>query len=343
MNSLSQKIYPLLLLIALTPSLSGQSTSTITLSDIYHAEKFTANVLEGLNSMNDGVHYTVQEKTRINKYSYRTGEIVETLFDAADFPEINQFSGYSFNTSEDKVLLETGHEQIYRHSYLASYYVYDMDTGELIPVSSKGKQQLGTFSPRGDRVAFVRNNNLFVRDLTKDEEMQITFDGVKNKIINGSPDWVYEEEFGFSQAYCWSPDGNKIAFYRFDERNVQEFHMTLFGDLYPSSYKFKYPKAGELNSVVTIHVYDLASGKATSMDIGEEQDQYIPRIKWTSDPEVLSIMRLNRRQNRLDILHAHAVSGTSTVVYSEKNDSYISEASDNTSTYLQDGESFIIK
>ena len=342
MNRLPLTIYSLLLLIGLSSGLMGQSTSRITLDDIYHKDKFTSNVLDGLRSMNDGLHYTVQDQNRINKYSYRTGEVSETLFDASDFHEIGQFSGYSLNASEDKILIETGKVQIYRHSYLADYYVYDRGTEKLVPLSNDGKQQLGTFSPSGDRVAFVRNNNLFIRDLIKDLEMQVTFDGVRNKIINGSPDWVYEEEFGFSQGFYWSPDGNNIAFYRFDERRVQEFHMTLFGDLYPQSYKFKYPKAGEFNSLVTIQVYNLESGKTTPMEVGDETDQYIPRIKWTNNPEVLSIMRLNRPQNHLDILHANATEGTSKVVYSEENKYYISEVSDNTITYLPDGESFIL-
>ena len=181
-----------------------------------------------------------------------------------------------------------------------------------------------------------------VRDLSEKEEKQITFDGVRNEIINGAPDWVYEEEFGFSQGFHWSPDGKKIAFYRFDEKRVKEFHMTMFGPLYPESYKFKYPKAGEMNSLVTIHVFDLESGLTIPMDVGEETDQYIPRIKWTRDPEVLSIMRLNRLQNQLDILHAGAADGKSKVVYSETNLYYISEASDNTITYLPDSESFIL-
>ena len=342
MSRLPHFFYSLFLMIGLTTIVSGQTTSKITLDDIYHARKFSARGLYGLNSMNDGLHYTVQNLTKIDKYSYRTGEISETLFDGTRFEEIGQFTGYSFNESEDKILLETDQERIYRHSYLAAFYVYDMSTGELLPVSEKGKQQLGTFSPNGLQVAFVRENNLFIRDLAMEEEMQITFDGVRNEIINGAPDWVYEEEFGFSQGFQWSPDGENIAFYRFDERKVREFHMTMFGNLYPDSYQFKYPKAGEDNSVVTILVYNIVSGKTTPMEIGSETDQYIPRIKWTKDPEVLSIMRLNRLQTQLDILHANAVTGDSEVIYSEKNKYYISEASDHTITYLSDGESFIL-
>ena len=342
MNQLNRTFYPLFLILLITLTASGQDTKTITLVDAFQSRTFSAEGLYGLRSMNDGVHYTIQNGNTIDKYSYKTGEQVETLFDAADFPELSSFSGYHFNELETKILMETGVESIYRHSYTASYHVYDMELKTLVPVSEEGKQQLGTFSPDGSQVAFVRDNNLYIRNLSQKEESQITFDGVRNEIINGAPDWVYEEEFGFSQGFQWSPDGQRIAFYRFDERRVKEFHMTMFGPLYPESYEFKYPKAGEENSIVSIHVYNLESDKITSMDVGEEADQYIPRIKWTRDPEVLSIMRLNRLQNQLDILHANAGSGTSRVVYSESNKYYISEASDNTITYLSDGESFIL-
>jgi len=341
-NRLSCKFYPLFLILLISGIAFGQETRPITLEDAFQSRTFSAEGLYGLRSMNDGVHYTIQNRNSIDKYSYKTGEHVEKLFDAADFSELSSFSGYQFNELETKILIETGVESIYRHSYTASYYVYDMESGTLLPVSEKGKQQLGTFSADGSRVAFVRENNLYIRDLSEIQEKQITFDGLRNEIINGAPDWVYEEEFGFSQGFHWSPDGKKIAFYRFDERRVKEFHMTTFGPLYPESYKFKYPKAGEENSLVSIQVYNLETGKITSMDVGEVSDQYIPRIKWTRDPQVLCIMRLNRLQNQLDILHADAGSGTSRVVYSESNKYYISEASDNTITYLSDGESFIL-
>ncbi len=316
MTPTNRSLIPILvLLLSFTGSLTlaqGQTTREITLDDIYRTQKFTAETLEGLRSMNDGEHYTVQTSTGINKYSFKTGDYVKTLFDMnrvdpSSFPEgTPSFDAYQLSSNEEKILIETEHEPIYRHSYRAIYYVWDMNLGLLSRLSDEGKQQLATFSPSGTHVAFVRDNNLYIRDLGKPEEDQITTDGVKNEVINGAPDWVYEEEFGFSKGFCWSPDSKKIAFYRFDERRVKQFHMTMFGPLYPESYQFKYPKAGEENAVVSIHVYDLESGKTRTMDIGDETDQYIPRIKWTTDPNTLSIMRLNRLQNRLDIIHADA-------------------------------------
>jgi len=335
--------YSLVLILTLSALLPGEAQlpthKEITIRDFL---SFMPRSLQGLRSMEDGAHYTIQEGTRIEKYAYKSGEKVATLFDAADSPALESFSGYAFSADERQLLLSADHERIYRHSFKADYYLVDLESGKLEALSKGGKQQLATFSPKGDHVAFVRGNNLHLKDLQSGEEKQLTSDGTWNHIINGGLDWVYEEEFGFSQGFHWSPDGRKIAYYRFDESRVKQFNMTMYGALYPQNYAFKYPKAGEENSLVSIHVYDLESETTRLMDVGSETDQYIPRIQWTSDPEVLSIMRLNRLQNQLDILHAEAGSGDSRVVYQEVNERYISEASDNTITYLADGKHFIL-
>ncbi len=315
------------------------------LSDIYKMYKFHPAGIDNLRSMNDGEHYTLlSENTKIEKFKYQTGEYIKTLLDINDLDNspVRNIQSYSFDPKEDKILLTTNRESIYRHSFIADYFIYDISKETIKPLSENGKQQLATFSPDGSKIAFVRKNNLFWTDLNTGTEHQLTTDGEENKIINGAPDWVYEEEFGFNKAFVWSVDSKKIGYYRFDESHVKQFNMTLYHGLYPEWYRFKYPKAGERNSIVQIFVANLETGERNEMNIGEETDQYIPRIKWTTDPEMLSIIRLNRLQNHVWVLHANASTGESEVVYEEKEDRYISEASDEMITYLDNGEEFLV-
>ena len=317
----------------------------ITFDDLYQKGVFVEEGVSGLCSMNDGKHYTVSSGGMILKYSYSTGEFVEVLFsmDQLDRPGVNNISGYEFTQDDKKILLTTGSERIYRHSYRANYYVYDLEAESSTFISEKGKQQLGTFSPDGSKVAFVRQNNLYFFDLEAKTEQQVTSDGEHNKIINGAPDWVYEEEFAFSEGFEWSPDSKMIAYYRTDETRVKQYSMTTYGSLYTDFYTFKYPKAGEQNSLVSIHVYNLESGSDLVMDTGEETDQYIPRIKWTRVPGKLSIMRLNRLQNKFELLIADATTGESSVILSEENEYFIKEPSSDLVVYLADGQHFIYR
>ena len=317
----------------------------ITFDDLYQKGVFVEEGVSGLCSMNDGKHYTVSSGGMILKYSYSTGEFVEVLFsmDQLDRPGVSNISGYEFTQDDKKILLTTGSERIYRHSYRANYYVYDLEAESTTFISEKGKQQLGTFSPDGSKVAFVRQNNLYFFNLEAKTEQQLTSDGEHNKIINGAPDWVYEEEFAFSEGFEWSPDSKMIAYYRTDETRVKQYSMTTYGSLYTDSYTFKYPKAGEQNSLVSIHVYNLESGSDLVMDTGEETDQYIPRIKWTRVPGKLSIMRLNRLQNKFELLIADATTGESSVILSEENEYFIKEPSSDLVIYLADGQHFIYR
>lgn len=315
----------------------------ITFNDIYRERVFSESGVSGLHSMNDGEHYTVLNGDRILKYSYRTGEFVDVLFsvDQLDLPGGGSIADYEFTPDDRKILVALDKERIYRHSYRANYYAVDLRTGSSIFLSENGKQQLATFSPEGSKVACVRENNLYVFNLEKGCERQLTFDGEHNRVINGAPDWVYEEEFAFSKAFSWSPDSRMIAYYRTDESLVRQFKMTTYGELYPEWYSYKYPKAGEANSIVSIRVFDLESGRDVEMDTGQETDQYIPRIKWTGRPGELCILRLNRLQNKLEILLADAGTGESRVILVEANEYYIREANDETLVFLDDREHFI--
>ena len=315
----------------------------ITFDDVYNKRLFHESGISGMRSMNDGRHYTLQDGSRIVKYSYRTGNSEDVLFsvDQLELPGGGRIGEYSFSSDDKRILVAIGMEGIYRHSFRADYYVYDLLKGTATYLSENGKQQLATFSPDGSRVAFVRDNDLFVFNLEEGEEQQLTFDGEYNKIINGAPDWVYEEEFAFNSGFAWSPDSHSIAYYHTDESDVKQFNITTYGSLYPGWYEYKYPKAGEANSIVSIRVIDLESGDDIEMDTGEETDQYIPRIKWTGRPGELCILRLNRLQNQLEILLADVSTGESRVLLKEVNDYYIREANNETVIFLDDGKHFI--
>ena len=328
-----------------TLSATAQEKKNFDLEDLYMRPTFYAKSVRGMNSMKDGKTYGSFEKGQLNIYNYKTGKLEKTLFGITDLtmhPDSLPIGlqNYELSENEDKMLCLTDMESIYRHSFHANYYVYDFATKTLQPLSKNGKQRLATFSPDATKVAFMRDNNLFIKDLKTGEEKQFTNDGLYNHIINGAPDWVYEEEFSFSQGFYWSPDSKKIAFMKFDESNVREFQMEEFEGLYPDWYSFKYPKAGEDNSIVEIYVYDLESGKTVKMDTGKETNIYLPRIAWTKDANLLAIQRLNRHQNHLEILAADATTGKSRVFYDETNDYYIDITDD--WHFLEDGKRFLM-
>lgn len=305
---------------------------------------FSPNNVQNVRWMNDGEYYSATNENKIIRYNIVDGT-EQTLFDGANFEGSDgerpfNIQGYQFSADESKLLIKTDVERIWRRSTRENYYVYDIEANELSKLTqSDEKQQYAELSPQGDRAAFVRDNNLFWVDLETGVETQITDDGEFNKIINGAADWVYEEEFGFAKAWFWSPDGNRIGFYKFNEERVQEFFMTEWGGLYPEAVKFKYPKAGEDNSIVSIHVYHLDSGETVTMDIGDETDQYIPRINWTNDNNLLAIRRMNRLQNKLDLLFANAETGSSEVILTEESDTWI-DIHDNLH-FLSNGKQFI--
>ncbi|MBM77273.1 MAG: S9 family peptidase [Crocinitomicaceae bacterium] len=302
---------------------------------IWQTGAFYPNTISGIESMNDGENYTsidrFENAIEINQYSYKNNKKIKTIFSSNEFKDFS-FNDYSFSEDENFILLSTNVESIYRHSSKGNYYIYDVKENTLSKLTdfSLGKQRLAKFSPDGTKIAFVRNNNLFYVILESMKEFQVTIDGEINNIINGATDWVYEEEFSFHKGFYWSPDSKKIAYYKFDESNVKEYQMEMYGTLYPTHYKFKYPKAGESNSIISINVYNILQERTIPFDIGLNPDIYIPRITWGKDNDNLYVVKLNRLQNQLEILAGNFSNtipnsqGVSTkVIYEEKSDTYI--------------------
>ena len=337
-----------MILIALAITIMGGmgfAQQDITLEAIWKNYEFIPRSVPGFNFLKDGKHYTRLEDNKIQQYDFITDALTTTIFDPATIEDGAGFSGevdgYSFSKDETKILIETGTEPIYRRSSRANFYVYDRGKQSLTPVYSGGKQMYATFNPQADKVAFVHDNNLYIKDLASGVSSQITKDGEYNKIIYGATDWVYEEELSFAKAFFWSPDGQNVAFYRFDESKVKEFTMTNYYDeLYPEYVTFKYPKVGEANSEVHIYVHSLRNGKTVRIDLGNEKDIYIPRVKWAS-AEQLCVYRLNRHQNELELLLADPFTGETQRLLYEKNKYYISEELYDDIVFLEDGKQFI--
>ncbi|MBR6441818.1 MAG: DPP IV N-terminal domain-containing protein [Bacteroidales bacterium] len=334
-----------LLAVALTMAILGgvaAQNKQITLEDIWSKGTFRASGISSIRSMQDGEHYCVLTRSGIEKYSYKTGEREGVVCAFSDPMRKNArpmpvVESYAFSQDEQKILLSAEFEPIYRHSGVSSYYIYYVADGQMECITREGgKQRLTTLSPDGRMVAFVRNNNLYVMNLGSKQEIQVTEDGKINEVIYGTTDWVYEEEFSITQGFYWSPDSKKIAFYRFDESKVKEYSMQMWGELYPENYTYKYPKAGEDNSVVDVLIYDLATRKTLKLDVGSQNDQYIPRIQWSQDPNKLAVMRMNRLQNKMEMLLADATTGALRPIYTETADTYV-EVPD-TWMFLKDGK-----
>jgi dipeptidyl-peptidase-4 len=338
----------ILILLLISTSVFGQSKKMFTLEDVFKKGTFSTKGMRGLRSMQDGNTYLsveTDEKTKVRyvaKNNYLDGKQNSILFKETDLVYKGDTLPIStnFNDNETKILIPVGEEAIYRRSSKANYFVYDLLSKKITEVSAKGKQLFATFSPDGNSVAFVRDNNLFVKNLLNGEEKQLTSDGKNNEVINGRSDWVYEEEFSFAQAFYWSPDGKKIAFYKFNEKEVPEFSMTMFDGLYPTEYKYKYPKPGEKNAIISIHVYDLASSNTKTVDIGTESDQYIPRIRWTQDANTVCVLRMNRHQNKVEYLLANASTGATKTMMTET-DKYYVDIEKEQLTFLNNGKQFI--
>lgn len=332
----------LLCLLLLLPFIAF-AQPTISIEDLWVNYRFYPNGIADLRSMQDGQHYTVNEKGEaIVRYAYADGKKNGEVFNVNQTGGIvTQFEDYHFNGDESAILLTTASEQRYRWSSFDENYVYDTRTKKTTKLSDKGMQMYADFAPKGNKIAYVIDNNLYYKDLENNTEYAITADGQRNSIINGGSDWVYEEEFTLVRAFAWSPDGSKLAYYRFDESAVPQFDMMTYkGALYPENYSFKYPKVGEANSKVDIYIYDLASKKTVQANI-TKQYEYIPRIKWTNDGSALCIFTMNRLQNDLELFLADPVTGSTRSMFRETAKYYL-EINDDL-TFLKDDQSFIWK
>ncbi len=312
------------------------SAQEISLDDIVNG-KYSQRGIRGIRPLADGESYSQisPDGRQIQRCSFKTGEPIEILFDlsTARGPKIASFSGYIMSPDEKHILIETNKTPIYRRSFTADYYIYNVKNKTMEPLSKGGPQECPKFSPDGHVVGFVRDNNIFiVKMLYNNAESQVTKDGEFNKIINGKPDWVYEEEFEFNCAFDFSSDSQLLAWIRFDETNVKTFSFPWYKGaapsmnqyaLYPGEYVYKYPKAGEVNSKVSVHTFDIKSRVTRQMQVPLDADGYIPRIQFTGDKDKLAVLTLNRHQNRLDIYMVNPRSTTAQLALRETSDKYV--------------------
>jgi len=353
-NHIMNRNFLSFLFIILSITVFAQEKKQLTLEDFVTNSTFKPETVSGVISMNDGMHFTsLKDGKQIIQYSYKTGEQVAILFDLAKVTDspIQSFEAYTFSSNEQRILLETNKKKTYRHSYTADYYIWDIKTKTLSPLSANGSQQVATFSPDGERVAFVRKNNIFIKSLKFNTEYQATTDGKEKEILNGIPDWVQEEEFGYSKAFEWSPDSKMLAFLKFNEKNVPVVTIPVYRGLAPEKKEFatyssfdslKYPKAGENNAVVTVHVYELKNKTIIRVKTGDDEEVYFPRIAWTPSGSDLSIMKLNRHQNQVELLYANPYTGDTRPIMTEKNKFYIDETYFKQFSFLDDNENYVV-
>ena len=336
----------LLIVAGLLASLSGfqpqqaeAQSAQLTLADITQG-KYSPSYVYGVNPMKDGETYTQlsPDSKRIIRRSFKTGKELETIFDceSARGPvKLEAIDGYIMSPDERRILLRTQTKMIYRRSYTAVYYIYDVQNRKFEPLSEGGPQQMPIFSPDGNVVAFARDNNLFlVKLLFGNAETQVTKDGKFNEVLNGVPDWVNEEEFATNRSFDFSSDSQMLAWVRYDESKVpvyaiQEFkgsHPTLTEyDEYPGEYRYKYPVAGAKNSDVTVLTFDIKNRVTRTLKLPLDSDGYVPRIHFTSDPNRLAVVTLNRHQDRMDIYMANPRSTECKLAVREENPKYVTD------------------
>ncbi|MCR5549631.1 MAG: S9 family peptidase [Bacteroidales bacterium] len=320
----------------------------ITVEKIWDDFYFYPRGVAGYTAMPKSDCYTVVKRGGIERYSFATGELIDMLLSNADLErlsggtvDISKVSGYEFTADESKIVLAIDEESIWRRSTLAFYYVYDIAAKTLTLVADTNtKLHFAVLTEDGTKVLFARDCDLFYQELATGKITQITRDGKPNAILNGYADWVYEEELDMSRAASWSPDGTKIAFLRFDESRVKEYNFALYDELYPTDFKYKYPKAGEDNSLVDVYIYDIAAKSLTKVDLGDNSNCYFPRVYWMPNSQDAVILKLNRHQDRLDFIRYNTATRQQDIVYTDQNDKWL-DVTDNY-YFLSDNNSMIV-
>ncbi|MGD8305386.1 MAG: DPP IV N-terminal domain-containing protein, partial [Ignavibacteria bacterium] len=320
----------ILLLLVLTPVSLFSQQGKLTLGDLFFTDKYYAEEVENVQWLPDGSAFTFTEEDEnglldIYKYDIASGT-TNLLLDGNELAYNSStiiMSSYKWTDDGKYLIIEGPEKEIWRHSRQAPFYLYEVENGN---ITALGNNHPGLrnvkLSPDGSKVGFVKDHNIYVTIFETNEEVKITSDGDKN-ILNGEFDWVYEEEFGIADGWRWSPDGNKIAFWRFDQTRVKEFHLIDEMEPYNKVMSLKYPKTGEDNSIIKIGVYDFTDGTTNWMDIGEEIDLYFPRIYWTNSSDRLVILRLNRHQNHIEVLMNDVESGKGKVVLTDSDSCWI--------------------
>lgn len=337
-----------LALVLVAALFSFGQTKKITIDDIWKDYKFYPRGVDGYTAMPKSDCYTVVKRAGIERHSFATGDMLGVLLSNEDLSRlsngnvsIRKVSSYSFSNDETKIILAVDEEEIWRRSTLAFYYVYDMTNKTLTLVADTNtKLHFALLSEDGSKVLFARDCDLYYQELATGKITRITNDGKENSILNGYADWVYEEELDMSTAASWSPDGSKIAFLRFDESNVKEYNFALYDQLYPTDFKYKYPKAGEDNSLVDVYVYDVFSQQLTRIDLGDNSNCYFPRVYWLPNSNDAVVLKMNRHQNQLDFIRYNTATKVQDIIYTDKNDKWLDITDDY--YFLKDGKTMIV-
>lgn len=347
-----------ILSVFLSACLSLMAQKPMTIENLYQDRMMwvgNAYIRESVDLPSEPDAYMSFSRGQVSAMSYATGMEKRKIFNVKEIsdPEglLSNVTSIQPTSSAEQYIIECNTESIYRHSTVSDHYIYNTHYKTLTPLSKEGHERCVEISSDGVLAAFVRDGNIFLKKLRYNSTSSITSDGEFNKVINGAPDWVYEEEFSTERSLAFSPDNTELAYIRYDESDVKEFSMPMYdyepGNVhstsYPQEYRYKYPKAGEVNSKVSVHVYDIQTRKTKEMQIAlEKGDFYIPRIYWTSEPHKLAVVRLNRRQDVMDILIVDTQSTVATVLYTDKDKCYIDESVYSNLMFLPKGKGFLV-